>query len=154
MDHDIVAVQAQQHRREDRVVIRAGSTSAPSTVPNGGHARRPVVVNPEPDSRRIRIAAEDRPLGEIVAAADGRRQPFELRMDERTVVTLGIVLHDQFPVGRNLVIDSLGFQQRGEVPALQLVVERSQRGFGSSSTPASETKMKPPASATRAGMSG
>ena len=102
MHHHVIGMQAQQQRREDRVVVDALQILAVHRADRRIGARS---AHRERASRltHLRIPAEKRAFGEVVAAAVGWRELVELRMNERTVIALRIVHEDQLPVAREVV---------------------------------------------------
>jgi len=128
MDKDEVRLQADQHVREDDVVVgplqirplEAGEVGR-AALAGGRHS----ATGPA-DLHR---AAEKRALLEVVR---GRPEVAELvqgGVDCGAVVALGIILNDQLPIGGNVVFDLVGGLQAADFPGPESLLQRGEVGF-------------------------
>src|SRR5580698_209553 len=118
MGHHVIRVQTQQHRWENGVVINSvevvagnGPNRLAIGMPAGRQAR--AVVS------KFRVTAQYESFGGIVASAVGRRKPVQLWMHQRTVIALRIVLEDQLPIARYVVMNRSRRAQRADFPRVE-----------------------------------
>ena len=123
IEHGVVRMQAQHHRGEQGVVERAtpifgGQRAKRQCTGAAGHRRALV--------RRLdlHVAAQERPVDQIVGAARVRQPGRELRMNRGAVQALIVILQDQLPVCLHVVLDPADRPQQRQVVAREASRER------------------------------
>ena len=118
-------MQAQHHRREDRVVVRA-----PALV-GGEIAERERAGLPAERGARVRrlalhVTTEERALHQVVRPARVRQLVGQLRVDGGAMQTLAVVLQYQLPVGADVVLDAPHRGERGEIEPREPPLQRAE----------------------------
>src|SRR3989441_10324676 len=124
MEHHVVRVQREQQVREDRIEVDAvqilrrewadGRPAGPSA-----HRQAPAFL------RNDHVAAQERPVEQIVLAAGVGRELGKPRVDDGAVQALGVVLEDELPIGRDVIVDSARSEEHtSELQSLAYLVCR------------------------------
>ena len=98
-------MQAQHHRRKECVIERTtlilgGQRAERQRAGTAGH-RRALVGRLD-----LHVAAEERPVDQVIGAGCVRQLGRQLGVDRRAVQALVVILQDQFPIGAHVVFDA------------------------------------------------
>lgn len=106
MNHDVVRMQAEEEIGVDGVVI--DEVMVVSGEFTDGASAGAAAEGEAAAAMDAHVAAEEGAFGQVVFGGVGRRKFGELGMDERAMITLGIILEDEFPVGAEIVMNRFG----------------------------------------------
>jgi hypothetical protein len=124
----VVRVDAQHHRREERVVVRARAIFRRQHAEREGARaagnRRALVRGLD-----LHVATEEWPLDEVIRAARVGQLGHQLRVDRGAVKALVVVLEDELPVGLHVVLDPPYRAQRRDVETRETAGEGRERAL-------------------------